>query len=598
MQNRMNKTKIKQIVMIFVILLAIHLVYSANYGAGNYGANTYGTAIDTDNDGIADENDPLIYNESNVDTSGITNLNITIGTNTTAGTHSGVQDITFYDQTNKILNFTHDFASSNLDLSKVTITKATNSIIINLSSQVQTNYNKTIFITDNSFIALCVKDAEIDNINNISSDCNHPAETDFTDCLGNNTGITLNGTTCIDIGSIITISNLHYSAIRGTPRSPTPETPSTTGGSSADTGGGGGIINLTKKPECSENSDCKKDQYCFENKCHKAECFDDSVCNTDKGETCFQYRCVKLFDMEILEFESPVKVGDFFDFTYFVKAVAEIKGDVEIKFWIEQQGNKISSGQDTMYFDSYEEKTKTKKLFLPEDISSGTYTFYIEVTYGKYTASAHRTIGISVKDGKAVIEMPVKTSRFKEYIIFGLLEIIIIILLYILYLKRKKIKRKLMRLRRWTNKHKFSILLIVLIILIIALGYYLRLYNFIKKWFLDALFWLMSLFNNNIYSHLVSYWHYLLIIIILLIVIVLIFFRKKPRQKKKKRHRHIRHKKKLTKNIKEIKMKKVTQRVKDYQKKMDQRLKKRQKKIHDEIEKEKRLFKLKKRLNK
>ena len=155
-----------------------------------------------------------------------------------------------------------------------------------------------------------------------------------------------------------------------------------------------------------------------------------------------------------------------------------------------------------------------------------------------------------------------------------------------------------MRLRRWTNKHKFSILLIVLIILIIALGYYLRLYNFIKKWFLDALFWLMSLFNNNIYSHLVSYWHYLLIIIILLIVIVLIFFRKKPRQKKKKRHRHIRHKKKLTKNIKEIKMKKVTQRVKDYQKKMDQRLKKRQKKIHDEIEKEKRLFKLKKRLNK
>jgi hypothetical protein len=222
------------------------------------------------------------------------------------------------------------------------------------------------------------------------------------------------------------------------------------GGGGAGGGGGGGASSTMILPkveehipkvfyECYFDSDCKKGQYCLEHNCYDAECLDDSVCDVKAGETCLNHRCVKLFDMEILQFESPVKVGEFFDFTFLLKAVAEINGDVEIRFWIEQNRNIITSGHDTIYFGSFEEKIKTKKLFLPEDISSGTYIFNIEVIYGKYTASAHRVIGIEVKDGLATIEMK---SDFSPYMIYGLTALAIVLLFFIIYLIRKNIKSK------------------------------------------------------------------------------------------------------------------------------------------------------------
>ena len=150
--------------------------------------------------------------------------------------------------------------------------------------------------------------------------------------------------------------------------------------------------------------------------------------------------------MEILEFESPANIGDFFNFTYFLKAMAEINGDVEIKFWIEQDGNTITSGQDTIYLSSFEEKTKTKRLFLPEDISSGTYVFYIEVTYGAYTAKAHRTIGIIVGEDTATIvpstEMPSpKIKDFNTPIIDMLIGLAFLALFFMIYHRYKSIAK-------------------------------------------------------------------------------------------------------------------------------------------------------------
>lgn len=237
-------------------------------------------------------------------------------------------------------------------------------------------------------------------------------------------------------------------------------------------GGGGGTAAVTsiievEEIECSQDSDCELNQYCFENKCRDAECFNNNDCKED--ESCWNYRCVKWFDMEILEFESPVKIGEFFDFTYFIKAVAEIKGDVEIKFWIERDGNTITSGQDTIYFSSFEEKTKTKKLFLPENISSGTYIFYIEVTYGTYTASAHRTIGITVDGDLATIKVSPKIKDFAIYIICSLTGLALLTLFFICYFERKKIKTELIKEKKWIKKHRFLILAL-LFLLFIVLG--------------------------------------------------------------------------------------------------------------------------------
>ena len=225
--------------------------------------------------------------------------------------------------------------------------------------------------------------------------------------------------------------------------------------------------------ECSQDSDCSKEQYCFEHKCYDAECFDDDDCKED--ESCWNYRCVKWFDVEILEFESPVKIGEFFDFTYLLKAMAEINGDVEIEFWIEQDGNVVTSGQDTIYFGGFEEKTKTKKLFLPADISSGTYIFYIEVTYGTYTAGAHRTIGIEVKDGVATITMiPLGTP-------YGLIVLAVLILFFIFYFKRDQIRNSMIEWGRRIKEYKVSILIFLLFIILGILAYYLKLYELIAN---------------------------------------------------------------------------------------------------------------------
>jgi hypothetical protein len=194
-------------------------------------------------------------------------------------------------------------------------------------------------------------------------------------------------------------------------------------------------------PECLNNLDCKENHYCFNYICYEAECINDTFCNVKEGEVCLNYRCVKLFDMEILEFESPVKIGEFFNFTYFLKVVAEIEGDVEINFWIEKKGEKITSGKDTIYMGSFDEKIKTKRLFLPKNIFSGVYIFYIEVMYEKYKASAYRTIEIDVKEDRATIIIKEELKQNLIYFLIGFIIFMIIVIL-IFYFKKKKKKRK------------------------------------------------------------------------------------------------------------------------------------------------------------
>jgi hypothetical protein len=81
----------------------------------------------------------------------------------------------------------------------------------------QDEYNKTVYIEDNNFVSLCVEDADVSSIGEISSDCNEANEIDMTDCLGNSTGYLANGINCVDEGERIRIENLQHSAIVGVP---------------------------------------------------------------------------------------------------------------------------------------------------------------------------------------------------------------------------------------------------------------------------------------------------------------------------------------------------------------------------------------------
>jgi hypothetical protein len=103
-------------------------------------------------------------------------------------------------------------------MSNISLKVGTDYIIVNLSGQLQDQYNKSIYLDDDNFEALCVKDAEISNISEMTENCTGEDEIDLTACIGNSTGVSVYGIDCVDDGDLIKISNLRYSAARGTSR--------------------------------------------------------------------------------------------------------------------------------------------------------------------------------------------------------------------------------------------------------------------------------------------------------------------------------------------------------------------------------------------
>ncbi|MCK5043651.1 hypothetical protein KAR52_01450, partial [Candidatus Pacearchaeota archaeon] len=180
-----------------------------------------------------------------------------------------------------------------------------------------------------------------------------------------------------------------------------------------------------------------------------AECFEDSDCEAD--EICWKSMCVQLFDIKIIDFESPAQLGDFFNFTYFAKGMAEINADVEVRFWIEKNQEVITSGSDIMYFGSFEEKTETTKIFLPSNLEPGVYEFYVKVIHEAYVVSAHRSIEIEVKEDGIAIITPLDEKYSKIYLIFVLIIVFLFILFLIHILRKKrftKIKKKSQKKRK------------------------------------------------------------------------------------------------------------------------------------------------------
>ena len=122
------------------------------------------------------------------------------------------------------------------------------------------------------------------------------------------------------------------------------------------------------------------------------ECYEDSDCETNQA--CLNRKCVSLFDVKVINVESPIEQGQFFNFTYLIKGMANISGDVIVEFWVEKDKQKVTSGSDTIYLGSYEEKTETASLFLPTYVVNDEYDFYVMVTYLDYKAKAYRKIEV------------------------------------------------------------------------------------------------------------------------------------------------------------------------------------------------------------
>ncbi|MDP7179805.1 MAG: PQQ-binding-like beta-propeller repeat protein [Candidatus Woesearchaeota archaeon] len=149
---------------------------------------------------------------------------------------------------------------------------------------------------------------------------------------------------------------------------PIPPTPTPVAAAAAGGGGGGGGV--PSRYKCNKDSEC------------------------DADEKCIDKICVKLFDAKVIRVDSPIEPGELLDFTYYIKGMANISGDVIVNFWLEHNNKTITSSSDTIYLNSYEDKTESTYIPLPLDLERGTYTFYVEVNYLQYKARAHRQIEI------------------------------------------------------------------------------------------------------------------------------------------------------------------------------------------------------------
>ncbi|MBU1623038.1 MAG: hypothetical protein KJ597_05695, partial [Nanoarchaeota archaeon] len=160
------------------------------------------------------------------------------------------------------------------------------------------------------------------------------------------------------------------------------ETPS--GGAVTSVGGG--------TPQCQVNQDCGPSRYCQNFRCYDYECTQKSDCPSD--EYCVNHKCLKIFDLKLLQVDSPIQPGEFLDFTYLIKSQADIFGDVTMEFWLEKDGQEVTSGADVIFIGSFEEKIETANLFLPSDLPVGSYQLYLKLIFAEYEIQSHRLVEI------------------------------------------------------------------------------------------------------------------------------------------------------------------------------------------------------------
>lgn len=230
-----------------------------NLSCGACNSNSFcnnGTcALDEDYDLIPDVEDNLIGNETTLNKEGIVKAGVGVdGSRNCSGDIVGVRNLIIYDNLDVIVNVTHNFSAGKIYLERVNVIKGINSVIANFSSQLLFGETKTVYIEDNNFIGLCVKDAEIGSVSEISSGCNGVNEYNFTGCLGNSVGY-VNGTiTCTDLGSRIKVENLTHSGILGIVAPSVPLVEDNTGGSSS--GGTRCVYNENYDWNCSDWGEC------------------------------------------------------------------------------------------------------------------------------------------------------------------------------------------------------------------------------------------------------------------------------------------------------------------------------------------------------
>jgi len=230
-----------------------------------------------------------LKNINAINISGITNLNVNLTEET----------VKISDETENLVEFKHDFETSSIDLSKVKIEKTENSIVVNFSTQLLTGETKTLYLKNNNYDKLCVKDAAIQSETEITNSCTGEAEYDFTPCLSLKT-LNLNGINCTLNENIIKIEHLTHSGIKGI----VAVTPSIFSSGSGGGGSGGSGSDDTEEiiEVCKEDWICEGFGKCIEG-LQTQRCFDGNNCGTNLQQPLLEKECVEEVKPEVERFE-------------------------------------------------------------------------------------------------------------------------------------------------------------------------------------------------------------------------------------------------------------------------------------------------------
>lgn len=108
-------------------------------------------------------------------------------------------------------------------------------------------------------------------------------------------------------------------------------------------------------------------------------CLQNSDCST--GETCIENSCVKLFDLNILDYDLSSD-NEILSFTYSLDVGSDVNDYVMISYWIESDGEIIFSDSDAVFVDGSGVGGNDVELNLPSDLVVGTYELNILISYG------------------------------------------------------------------------------------------------------------------------------------------------------------------------------------------------------------------------
>lgn len=255
---------------------------------------------DWDGDGVNDTEDNIIGEKSAVETTGVANLDVRVGGTSYYTTVENEADVEFLDGDKPLITFKHNF-SYPIDMRLIKVKKSSTSLVVNLGGQLLDGETKTIYIEDNGFKDLCVKDADITSVDEISSDCTGEKEYDFTSCLGSGTTVTIDSVHCFDEGEIIWFKGLEHSGVRGK-QDPDASDDTGGGGSSSSEGSSGGgttftitttedITLDTTNPNCEENWMCGDWGTCLSIGIQSRSCIDDNACGTAETKPDVEKEC-------------------------------------------------------------------------------------------------------------------------------------------------------------------------------------------------------------------------------------------------------------------------------------------------------------------